>query len=63
MINTFDGKIAKYLNQYKDKLQNFTLGTPKLKNWLIRCDFFIRITALNIKTSYDKEIVLKNKAI
>jgi hypothetical protein len=44
-------KIAKYLNQYKDKLQNFTLGTP---NWKTGCLDVISLSELgtNIKTSY-----------
>jgi hypothetical protein len=63
MINTFDvEKIAKYLNQYKDKLPELYTWNAKIEK-LVDLDVISlsELTALNIKTSYDKEIVLKNK--
>lgn len=63
MKNTFDtDKIANYLNKFKDKL-------PELYTWNAKIEKLVDLDVisssefeiLNTKTSYEKELVLKNK--
>lgn len=63
MTNTFDvDKIAKYLNPYKDKLPELYTWNAKIEKLVdLRVISLTELAELNVKTSYEKEIVLKNK--
>lgn len=63
MTNTFDvDKIAKYLNQYKDKLPELYIWNAKIEKLVdLGVITLTELAELNVKTYYEKEIVLKNK--